>query len=169
MVNNTVRTSFGRLVPLSLAAVALSVFAVASARADASAAAAAPERTHVEVIELQLQDLQYEAIDLGAAGPSLGDTSVYSGTAVSNGRAVGRGGGSSQVVGLDGAKRTSQVVITLELDRGALTMQSLRTGEASSLDMAITGGTGDFRDARGTVHYWKIGTPDEKLRAEILH
>ncbi|MGE6736960.1 allene oxide cyclase barrel-like domain-containing protein, partial [Streptomyces sp. NPDC059900] len=66
-------------------------------------------------------------------------------------------------------KVTSQAVITIDLERGSLTMQSLRSQEASSLDMAITGGTGAFKDARGSVHYWDVNTPKERLRAEILH
>ncbi|QEU94496.1 allene oxide cyclase barrel-like domain-containing protein [Streptomyces kanamyceticus] len=159
-----------RFAALTLAAAAVGVFAVGSANADAPRAAAdTSQKGRVEVIELRLKDLAYENVDLGKAGPSLGDMSAYSGTAVENGREVGRGAGTSQVVRVDGDDVTSQAVITIELERGALTMQSLRPGEASSLDMAITGGTGDFRDARGTVRYWDINTPQERLRAEILH
>lgn len=57
------------------------------ANADAS------KKSRVEVIELQLKDLEYESVDLGKAGPSLGDMSVYCATAVENGRDVGRGPG----------------------------------------------------------------------------
>ena len=57
----------------------------------------------------------------------------------------------------------------MELKRGSLTMQSLWVSGTSSLDMAITGGTGDFRNARGTARYWDIATPKERVRAEILH
>ncbi|MGW6318132.1 allene oxide cyclase barrel-like domain-containing protein [Streptomyces sp. NPDC055099] len=152
-----------RFAALSLATVTVGVFAAGGADADA------PKQGRVEVIELQLKDLEYESVDLGKAGPSLGDMSVYCATAVENGRAVGRGAGTSQVVYVGGGKVTSQAVITIELERGSLTMQSLRPDEASSLDMAISGGTGAFKDARGSVRYWDINTPKERLRAEILH
>lgn len=163
MGNNSNRPLFKRFAALSLATVAVGVLAAGGANADAS------KKSRVEVIELQLKDLEYESVDLGKAGPSLGDMTVYCATAVENGRDVGRGAGTSQVVYVGGGKVTSQAVITIELERGSLTMQSLRSDQASSLDMAITGGTGAFKDARGSVHYWDINTPNERLRAEILH
>ncbi|MFF0738870.1 dirigent protein [Streptomyces sp. NPDC004111] len=160
---NSNRSRFTRFAALALATVAVGAFATGGANADTS------RQGRAEVIELQLKDLEYETLDLGKAGPSLGDMSVYCATAVEKGRVVGRGGGTSQVLSVSGGKVTSQVVITVELKRGTLTMQSLRSDDASSLDMAITGGTGDFRDARGNVRYWDINTPKERLRAEILH
>ncbi|MFI6642581.1 hypothetical protein [Streptomyces sp. NPDC050504] len=163
MRKNSARPVLGKFAALSLATAAVGAFAVGSADADTS------DRGRVEVVELQLQGLQYEAVDLGATGPTLGDMSVYSGTAVENGREVGHGAGTSHVVRVEGGKTMSQVVITIEIGRGTLTMQALRTGEGSSLDMAITGGTGAFKDARGTARYSDIATPQEKVRAEILH
>ncbi|MGW6061939.1 allene oxide cyclase barrel-like domain-containing protein [Streptomyces sp. NPDC055189] len=161
--NSRSRRLFKPFGALSLAAVAVGVFTVGGAHADAS------DKGRVEIIELQLKDLEYESVDVGKAGPSLGDMSVYCATAVENGRVVGRGAGTAQVVYVGGGKVTSQAVITIELERGSLTMQSLRSQEASSLDMAITGGTGAFKDARGSVRYWDVNTPEERLRAEILH
>ncbi|MEV0528630.1 hypothetical protein AB0I66_34945 [Streptomyces sp. NPDC050439] len=163
MRNHSNRPLYKRFAALSLVTVAVGVVAAGGANADA------PKTGRVEVIELRLKDLEYESVDLGKAGPSLGDMSVYCATAVENGRNVGRGAGTAQVVHVDGGKVTSQAVITIELERGSLTMQSLRPDEASSLDMAITGGTGAFKDARGSVRYWDINTPKERLRAEILH
>ncbi|WP_447037311.1 allene oxide cyclase barrel-like domain-containing protein [Streptomyces sp. DSM 118878] len=169
-----------RCAALSLATAAVGVFAVGSAGADTAQADTAQSDTaqadtakkgRVEVIELQIKDLEYKAVDLGEAGPSLGDMSVYCGTAVENGRKVGVGAGTSQIVYLDGdgGKATSQAVITLKLERGSLTMQSLLTDRESPHDMAITGGTGAYKDARGSVRYWDIATPQERMRAEILH
>ncbi|MFH9075194.1 allene oxide cyclase barrel-like domain-containing protein [Streptomyces alboflavus] len=163
MGNNSNRPLFKRIAALSLATLAVGVFAAGGANADAS------KKRRVEVIELQLKDLEYESFDLGKPGPSLGDMTVYCATAVENGRNVGQGAGTSHVVSARGGKVTSQAVITIELKRGSLTMQSLRPEEASSVDMAITGGTGAFKDARGSVRYWDINTPQERLRAEILH
>ncbi|MGW9211346.1 allene oxide cyclase barrel-like domain-containing protein [Embleya sp. NPDC055664] len=163
MGNNTTRSMISKFAALSLVTAAVGVFAVGSADADTS------KKERVEVFELQLRDLEYKPIDLGPAGPSLGDMSAYCATAVENGRKVGYGAGTSQVVHVEGDKITSQAVITLELERGSLTMQSLRTNEASTLDMAITGGTGAFNGARGTVRYWDIATPKERMRVEILH
>ncbi|TDP32054.1 hypothetical protein DFR75_107279 [Nocardia ignorata] len=34
--------------------------------------------------------------------------------------------------------------------------------------MAISGGTGDYREARGSVRFRDIATPNERARAEII-
>ncbi|MFJ8085736.1 hypothetical protein ACIQ6Y_34815 [Streptomyces sp. NPDC096205] len=161
----TTRPTLARFAAVSLVAAVVGVCAAGSADAGAGA----QEGRHVEVLDLTIQNDQYAATDLGPAGPSLGDMDVYSGNALQDGRRVGRGGGSCQVVHLEGEKRTTQCLITIELERGSLTMQSLWTSGASELDMAVTGGTGVYSDARGTAHYWDIATPNERMRAEILH
>lgn len=161
--NNNARATLKKFLAISLAAAVVGVCAVDSADADT------PERGRVEVLELKIQSDQHASTDLGPAGPSLGDMDVYSGTAIRDGRGVGRGGGSCQVVHIDGKELTTQCLITMELARGSLTMQSLWRSGKKSLDMAITGGTGDFSNARGTARYWDIATPKERLRAEILH
>ncbi|MDX3568543.1 allene oxide cyclase barrel-like domain-containing protein [Streptomyces sp. ID05-47C] len=160
--NNNTRASLTKLFSISLVTALVGVFAVNSADADT------PERRQVEVLELKVQNDQYAYTDLDPKGPSLGDAHVYSGTAIKDGRSVGRGGGSCQVIHIKGDELTTQCLITMELKRGSLTMQSLWVSGTSSLDMAITGGTGDFREARGTVRYWDIATPKERVRAEIL-
>jgi hypothetical protein len=60
-------------------------------------------------------------------------------------------------------------VITMELERGSLTVQALWVYGTSPLDMAITGGTGAYRNAQGSVRFWDIATPNERMRAEIIH
>ncbi|MEU7530579.1 hypothetical protein AB0A74_32960 [Saccharothrix sp. NPDC042600] len=129
----------------------------------------APARERVEVLELGVRNDQYQALDFGAPGVSLGDMDVYSGQAVKDGREVGYGGGSCQVISVAGEEVTMQCVITMDLENGSVTMRSQWTRGASPLDMAITGGTGTYRKARGTVRFWDIGTPDERARAEIIH
>ncbi|WP_432765770.1 dirigent protein [Nocardia cyriacigeorgica] len=81
---------------------------------------------------------------------------------------VGQGGGSCQTLHVDGDHVLMQCVITMELERGSVTMQSTWTRGASPLDMAITGGTGEYRNARGTVRFWDIATPNERVRAEVI-
>ncbi|MGA4837516.1 allene oxide cyclase barrel-like domain-containing protein [Streptomyces sp. G45] len=154
---------------IGLCAVALAAAVVGVGAADSADADASDGGRRVEVIDLTLQNDQYTAHDLGPKGPSLGDLDVYSGTAIKDGRKVGLGGGSCQVVHVNGEEPTTQCVITVELKRGSVTMQSLWTkGTTGALDMAITGGTGAYDNARGTARYWDIATPKEKVRLEIL-
>jgi hypothetical protein len=145
----------------SLAALAIGAWAVGSANAGTTA------KGRVEVLEVKVQNDQYTAADLGPAGPSLGDMDVYSGTAIKDGRAIGRGGGSCQVVHMKGDEVTSQCVLTMEVADGSVTMQSLWTKGVPSLEMAVTGGTGAYRDARGVARFWDIATPNERARLEI--
>ncbi|MFE1949297.1 hypothetical protein ACFW9D_02375 [Streptomyces sp. NPDC059524] len=149
-------------------AAAVAAALVIGAGTAARAAADTPHDGGTEVIELQVRNDQYAADDKAPEGPSLGDTYVYSGAAVQDGRTVGHGGGTCQVVQVEGDTPTTQCLITIELDRGSLTMQSLWTSGPGSLDMAVTGGTDDFGSARGTARYWDIGTADERVRVEIL-
>ncbi|MFF0747960.1 hypothetical protein [Streptomyces sp. NPDC004267] len=158
------RVTLTRVLAASMATAAIGFAAVGNADADAPR-----QRDRVEILELKVRNDQYTAVDLGPAGPSLGDMDVYSGTAIKDGRGVGRGGGQCQVIALSGAETTSQCVLTMEVESGSLTMQSLWTkGGTAPLDMAITGGTGAYAGARGIVRFWDIGTADERARAEIL-
>ncbi|MGA5063919.1 hypothetical protein ACPB9E_09095 [Streptomyces exfoliatus] len=50
----------------------------------------------------------------------------------------------------------------------AASLAAVAVGGAASLDMAITGGTGVYRNARGIARFWGIATPDERVRLEIL-
>ncbi|MDX2296686.1 MULTISPECIES: allene oxide cyclase barrel-like domain-containing protein [Streptomyces] len=149
-----------RFAAAALAAVAVGLWGVEGAGAET------PKKP--EIIEVAVRNDQYTAVDLGPAGPSLGDMDVYSGTAVEDGRSIGRGGGQCQVIHLDGEKTTSQCLITMEVEQGSLTLQSVWTKGTASLDMAITGGTGVYRNARGIARFWDIATPDERVRLEIL-
>ncbi|MET8758989.1 hypothetical protein [Lentzea sp. NPDC004782] len=124
---------------------------------------------HPEILELAVENDQYAAPDLPPTGTSVGDLYVYSGWLLKDGRRVGQGGGSCQVIQVDGAKITTQCLLTARLERGSLTVQSLWVTGESPLDMAITGGTGAYRDAQGTVRVWDIATPNERMRAEITH
>ncbi|WP_225732085.1 MULTISPECIES: hypothetical protein [unclassified Nocardia] len=137
--------------------------------ACASQTSTASPLEHPEILELAVENDQYAAPDLPPAGTSLGDLYVYSGWLLKDGQRVGQGGGSCQFIQVDGTKITTQCLLTARLERGSLTMQSLWVTGESPLDMAITGGTGAYRDAQGTVRVWDIATPKERMRAEIIH
>jgi hypothetical protein len=153
---------------MKFGAVPLIIFAAGGCSAGPSETGAQPG-DQTEVLELKVENDQYAALDLNQAGVSVGDMDVYSGNAIKDGRKVGRGGGSCQATHVDGENITMQCLITMELEHGSVTMQSLWTRGTSPLDMAVTGGTGVYRNARGTVRFWDIATPNERARAEIIH
>lgn len=164
MQNNNTRTkaTFMKFITVPLIAITIGGCNAGTGETDT------PEGDQVEVLELKVENDQYAALDLNRTGVSVGDMDVYSGNAISDGRKVGRGGGSCQVIHVDGASITMQCLITMQLAQGSVTMQSLWVRGASPLDMAITGGTGAYRNARGTVRFWDIATPSERARAEII-
>ncbi|GAA4693772.1 allene oxide cyclase barrel-like domain-containing protein [Streptomyces youssoufiensis] len=163
------RAKLRKFFGVSLAAAAVGVCAVSSADATTSGSVSGtPEKPRVQVIDIRLKNEQHAETDLGPAGPSLGDFNSFSGRAIRDGREVGLGAGSCKTVHIEGDKATTQCVITVEIGRGSVTMQSLAPKGGSSLEMAITGGTGAYAGARGTAHYWAIGTPDECMRVRLL-
>ncbi|RDI43537.1 dirigent protein [Nocardia mexicana] len=151
-------------ISIGVAAASLLVGVTSGCSEEQTSAASEPE-----VHELQVTTDQYSALDLGSSGTSVGDMDVFSGSAMKDGSKVGNAGGSCQATHVDGEKVTTQCLITMELEAGALAVQALWIKGTSPLDMAITGGTGAYRNARGVVRFWDIATPNERLRTEIFY
>ncbi|MGY3200005.1 hypothetical protein [Streptomyces sp. TE5632] len=96
-----------------------------------------------------------EELDLGATGRSVGDQFLFSGNLVSTEgpeeRFVGRFGGSCVLADLE--RNAGQCSSTAVLPEGHITIQGEQAGipAPSPVVNAITGGTGEFRKARGQV------------------
>jgi hypothetical protein len=123
----------------------------------------------VDIIEVTVETDHYRSLDLGQPGPNMGDRYVYSGILREDGREVGYGGGSCEFIRIVDGKTTMQCVLSADFEQGSVTMQALWVEGASPLDMAITGGTGAYRDARGIFRFWDIATPQEHARGEITY
>ncbi|RKT88871.1 hypothetical protein SAMN05421805_107166 [Saccharopolyspora antimicrobica] len=140
------------------------LWSVQGAAPETSAAAPPPART--TVLDLDVINDQFARTDVGDPGVSLGDEYVFSDQLRQAGRPVGDDGGSCQVTHVDGARITTNCTLTLRLPDGQLTAQALGVRGEDAL-MAITGGTGAYRTARGELHATDIQTPDEKYRITI--
>ncbi|MGP3732182.1 allene oxide cyclase barrel-like domain-containing protein [Streptomyces sp. GDS52] len=96
-----------------------------------------------------------EELDLGAPGRSVGDQFLFSGDLVSTegpeDRFAGRFSGSCALTDLE--RDTGPCSSTAVLPEGQITVQGEQTGipVPSPVVNAITGGTGEFRKARGQV------------------
>jgi Dirigent-like protein len=93
-------------------------------------------------------------LDHGSQGPTVGDEFVTGQRVLRRGRPVGRAGGSCQIVApTTGPDRfTFHCTVTLRLPAGQIALDGLATfGEQGPqpMTMAITGGTGNYRLARG--------------------
>jgi hypothetical protein len=114
-------------------------------------------------------------IDLGAPGFSAGNQQVFRDPLYQNGHRVGYAAGVGQVVALTSTTLTAQVVTTATLPTGTLTYQFafteiLADGPPTVVHLAITGGTGTYRDARGQCLSKFINDNDDAVvTCTIIH
>ena len=114
-------------------------------------------------LRISASQIQFEVVDLGPEGTSLGDEFVLSEALSVRGREVGTSGVVCTVTEFSPPYEvtTYHCVGTLSLGRGQITLQGLI--ELQSLDdpgpfiVAITGGTGAFRGAGGEAVVREMG------------
>ena len=143
------------------------IWAVATALAG-TALVVAPAEGATEMV-LKVGNDQFAFVDAGAPGLSVGDSYVYSDTLSRDGRVVGDDGGTCQVTHVAGTTATTNCVLSLRLPEGQITAQALWVRGTSPLRMAITGGTGHYRDAGGELVATDIQTPDETYRITLFN
>jgi hypothetical protein len=119
-------------------------------------------------LRLVAREIQSQFVDLGPAGPSLGDEFVFSETLRFRGREVGMSGGvctaTEAVPPYDVI--TYHCVATLSLRRGQITLQGLievqGEDDPGPFTVAITGGTGAFRGAGGEARI-RMTSPTRRI------
>lgn len=108
-----------------------------------------------KTLRLVATEIQSEFLDVGAAGPSLGDRLVFSERLTRKGREVGTSGVVCTITQTTPPYDvfTFQCVGTLSLRRGQITLQGLLEiqgeDDRGPFTVAITGGTGAYRGASG--------------------
>ena len=145
-----------RWVAAVLAAVAGAGLATA---VTAGVAHSAPPAPHPPTLRLFERDTQQAAIDLGDRGQGPGDLFVFAGDltdGTATGPKVGRAAGSCITTSGDAAKPGDLLcAITLTLRGGQIQTQAVYDSAAlfggSVVPLAITGGTGDYENASGTM------------------
>jgi hypothetical protein len=106
-------------------------------------------------LKLTATVIQFEQLDLGTTGPSLGDELVFSEELESRGRPVGESGVVCTVTQVVTPYDVLQYncVGTLSLRKGQITLHGLielqGTDDPGPFKVAITGGTGAYRGAGG--------------------
>ena len=139
----------------------------------ASSSSGSGDDDHFQVIRVTEIAVQQADIDLGEPGDSLGDQFVFSGDLFRHGQKVGIDGGVCTIVRLEPmVSATSQCVATAELQKGQITVQGLLTfdeeteGEPSQL--AITGGTGKYKEAQGELTVTQTSETESQLTFKII-
>jgi hypothetical protein len=135
-----------------VAVIAVGVLVVGAAPA---AAGGKQDKGKGDTLRLVAVEDQFEFIDVGPMGTSLGDYFVFSDILERRGREVGTNGGQCVIVAGTPpyATFTAHCVATLDLERGQITLQGLvefqGEDDMSPFTVAITGGTGKYRCACG--------------------
>jgi allene oxide cyclase-like protein len=117
--------------------------------------AAAADGKGKRVLRIVATENQFQFLDLGTAGPSLGDELVFSERLTRRGRPVGVSGGVCTATQVEPPydELTFHCVATLKLRRGQITLQGLievqGEDDPGPFTVAITGGTGRYSGAGG--------------------
>lgn len=116
---------------------------------------------------------QFEALDDGAPGTSLGDVIVYADQFTDKrGREIGRDGGTCTTTTLlPGGGISMDCAATLVFPRGRITVHG-ETTFAGATDLppftnAITGGTGAYRGAAGELHGDPLSATDYEYTVRL--
>jgi hypothetical protein len=115
-----------------------------------------------KTLRLVATEDQFEFVDHGAPGPSLGDELVFSEILRQRGREVGTSGVVCTVTSIEVPYevQTFQCVGTLSLRRGQITLQGLievqGEDDPGPFVVAITGGTGAYRGAGGQATVFDV-------------
>jgi len=114
------------------------------------------------VIRVLSTNTEESFLDLGDSGTSLGDEFVFTSHLTRHGASVGHTGVVCTVT--SAAREETQCVGTAWFDKaGQITIQGLLAGEPEVFSFAITGGTGAFEGADGTLVVKELSDTEELL------
>jgi len=100
-------------------------------------------------------------VDVGETDFSLGDSFVFTSDLTRHGKHVGHTGVQCTITSVE--REESQCVGTAWTHKGQITVQGLLAGEPDEFELAITGGTGAFEDAGGTLVVDELSDTEELL------
>ncbi|MGH8970932.1 MAG: allene oxide cyclase barrel-like domain-containing protein [Actinomycetes bacterium] len=125
------------------------------------------------VIKLTAVAAQEAELDLGEEGFGLGDQFVFSDWLFRHGEQVGRDGGACTITHVDETTfaATAQCIGTLELPKGQITVQGLVTftEEDPPFWVAVTGGTGAYKTAKGQMKITPVDEHTDRYRVVLVH
>ncbi|WP_396935042.1 hypothetical protein [Mycolicibacterium sp.] len=119
-------------------------------------------RPEPETLTLEVKNDQVAKHDFGKPGMDVGDMDVFSDILSVNGKQVGYDGGACFFTNVTPDNPMTYCELTIHLDEGQIFARSLSPHTLAPFTMAITGGTGNYADARGELTVSGVASPDEK-------
>jgi hypothetical protein len=122
-----------------------------------------------DVIRLTSRTVSDGDIDLGETGPSTGDRFFFAEDLFRGGEKVGDSGGECVIVRVEGETGTGNCVATLRLPGGQITLQALITFAEGNppFTVAVTGGTGRYRDADGEATIETVSETEDRFTIRL--
>jgi len=140
--------------------------AIVAALAVSSAAPATGDGGHddegSDSIEVMSTDTEEAFLDLGEPDLSLGDEFVFSSELTQDDTPVGHTGVVCTITSVEMAESQCVGIAWLD-DSGQITVQGLIADEPEVFELAITGGTGAYEGAGGTLEVQTLSETEELL------
>ncbi len=118
------------------------------------------------VIQLRGVNVTAQMIDLGEEGLSVGDYITIRDDLFQHGEKVGLHGGTCTVVQVDAV--LLNCVVTFSLPDGQITAQGLVSPDLAEEQVAVTGGTGNYKTAQGELTVLEEGEGQSRYTLALI-
>lgn len=123
-----------------------------------------------DVIRLVSTNASETNLDLGETGEGAGDRFLFAADLLKGGEKVGDEGGECAIVQIvERVAATAHCIATLSLPGGQITLQGLVafTDESEPFTVAVTGGTGRYREADGEMTIETVSDTEERYTIRL--
>jgi hypothetical protein len=160
----------------SVTALALVLVGGSLTAASAATTNSSSDDRQTTTIHFIARTIDSALLDLGAQGLSLGDGAIFTDELFQDGKRLGEGHGVCTITRITGTAPsrtlTNQCLITAILPRGQITIQgrlpSTEQGTSPPHSLAVTGGTGSYRTARGEVRVRQISNTENDITIRLI-
>jgi hypothetical protein len=116
---------------------------------------------HGDKVRVLSTNTEETLVDVGEPDFSLGDQFIFTSELTKHGKHVGHTGVVCTITSVE--REESQCVGTAWFHKGQITIQGLLAGEPAEFEFPITGGTGAFEGAGGTLVVKEMSDTEELL------
>ena len=152
----------------SLVVLTTTLVVAGAAGSVAAATDLAPSLSSAQTLVLRAQIDRQQQVDTAPAGFSLADQLVFAGSLSTPGGADRGRFGTACTVTDTLAEGTYQCQVTLGLPAGLVTLQGLVSPVGPRSTFAVTGGTGRYRNARGSATVVDTSRDSARLTVSLL-